>query len=342
MSDDEIWKNVPDMNNRYEASNMGQIRLAANKKILKLQKNNAGYLRISLMKKSYLVHRLIAITFIPNPENKKTIHHKNMIRDDNNVTNIEWSTHLEQAQQKKERMQKNKNCPIWQCDSKTKKHIKLFQSVAEASLSVMGKTTGSSKISLVANRRPCKERNDRIPKSAYGYYWEFNKVENLVDEIWINIDNLLDGKYPGYELSNFGRIKDPLKKIRSPYQGCHGYATISIGVNKCLAHVLVAKVFVENLSNKKYVNHKDGNKMNTNQHNLEWVNHSENMQHAIDNHLSKICIPVYQYNLKSEKLIAEFSSIKLASDFTGIPYSSISNNLNNRSKHAGGYLWKKI
>lgn len=51
-----------------------------------------GYRCVRIYKKSYFVHRLVAETFIPNPENKPFIDHRNHIRDDNNVENLKWVT----------------------------------------------------------------------------------------------------------------------------------------------------------------------------------------------------------------------------------------------------------
>ncbi len=94
----EEWKDIIGYET-YSISSYGRVRRDC--KILSPITTPAGYKRIPLSKdgisKGYFVHRLVAIAFIPNPENKLTVNHKNHIRDDNNLTNLEWATSQEQA-----------------------------------------------------------------------------------------------------------------------------------------------------------------------------------------------------------------------------------------------------
>ena len=55
-----------------------------------------GYMEVRVRSKTLLVHRLVAETFIPNPEDKPTVDHINRVRDDNRVKNLRWATHREQ------------------------------------------------------------------------------------------------------------------------------------------------------------------------------------------------------------------------------------------------------
>tara|TARA_R110002126_G_scaffold255862_1_gene398890 strand:+ start:439 stop:915 length:477 start_codon:yes stop_codon:yes gene_type:complete len=68
-------------------------------KEIKHYKRPDGYMQVALYKngkrKMFKVHRLLAIAFIPNPENKRCVDHINGIRDDNRLENLRWVTHSE-------------------------------------------------------------------------------------------------------------------------------------------------------------------------------------------------------------------------------------------------------
>ena len=90
----DIWKEIVGYPN-YQVSNSGKIKsICYNKERMLKPQNMNGYLRVGLSKNGkvnlFLIHRLVAITFLENIKNSDFINHKNGIKSDNRVENLEW------------------------------------------------------------------------------------------------------------------------------------------------------------------------------------------------------------------------------------------------------------
>lgn len=175
----------------YKVSDDGKIWSCRSNKFLKPKLSKAGYYRVSLSVngecKICSIHRLVALAFIPNPMGKQTVNHKNEIKTDNRVKNLEWATNYEQnihgtriervkahtdyksrnidykqvaAKHDYVALAKRNMKPIKQIalDGKT---IKIYESLGDASLAI-GRS--KSRISSCATGKR---------KSCGGYRWEY-------------------------------------------------------------------------------------------------------------------------------------------------------------------------
>ena len=107
----EQWKDILGYEGLYKISNKGRVKSLSrkykhrngyrtvNESIRTLSKNKDGYMQLALSKEgnkiSYGVHRLMAIAFIPNQKNKRTVNHINGDKVDNRIENIEWASDKE-------------------------------------------------------------------------------------------------------------------------------------------------------------------------------------------------------------------------------------------------------
>lgn len=101
--DMEEWKDIEGFEGKYQVSNMGNVKSlnfnrTGKEKLLNPCMMNTGYFTVALRKEGktrqcFLVHRLVAKAFIPNPMNLPCINHKSEIKTDNTVGNLEWCTY---------------------------------------------------------------------------------------------------------------------------------------------------------------------------------------------------------------------------------------------------------
>ncbi len=186
----EIWKDIEDYEGLYQVSNLGNIRKLrfinniCNKEkifLIKSQKLNNGYLNVILYKnsnfKNKLVHRLVAEAFIPNPENKPEINHKDGNKNNNNMENLEWCTrkqNIKHAVETKLYKSPNKGrygansykaIKVKMIDKNTNEVIKIFGSLIDAA-----KFLGINKSCHIVSC--CKGKL----KTAYGYKWQYFNI----------------------------------------------------------------------------------------------------------------------------------------------------------------------
>ena len=100
-----VWKPIDNFEDLYVISSTGRVRRIGpygRGQDLKIQVGKRGYPTVGLLRSqkqsAKTIHRLLAKAFIPNPENKREVNHKNGIKTDNRLENLEWTTPKENSQ----------------------------------------------------------------------------------------------------------------------------------------------------------------------------------------------------------------------------------------------------
>lgn len=321
----EIWVDFPTHMklSMYMISTHGRIYNKCEDRLMSIQYNNDGYNDVNLTTDEFIdrkkskkkrmrktIHVLLATVFIPNPEHKKTVDHKNNIRDSNDLYNLGWATQSEQ------------NLSRAMHESPDTKIIFEYDEnnnlIAEyASLGVMMdhlnlKNTNNA-------NRGCK--NKILFNNHYRSYKEI--IALVQNEKW--------KKHPQIDMtvSNLGRLRSSTGKyLKLNYSRV--YPRVTYKEKTLYVHQLVCTVFHGKKPSRKYVvNHKDGNKNNPSADNLEWVTHAQNNKHAVLNELTSqesrkniLSKPVAQY--KDGVLIKTYNSVNDAARETNVCSSSIS------------------
>jgi hypothetical protein len=271
----EIWKPMPDFE-KYEISNMGNIRNIFTKRNHKLHIKNGYYycyFTDNGKMRAFRVHRIIAKLFVENsdPELNTIVNHIDGNRLNNHYKNLEWTTIAGNNQhaadnnltgKTKRRISQYKNDKL----------IKIFDTVVEAAASI-DVNTGR----IV---EACKGRRDEIG----GFEWRYTDVNENEQEVDLDNGEFKQLKtFPNYWINNKGQLySEPFKKFMKA--GPHKTGCLQIQLTKpnpkekgqikrtVLLHNIVAAYFMKKSNNTALncIRHKDGNRQNNDVNNLEW------------------------------------------------------------------------
>jgi hypothetical protein len=91
---EEVWKDIQNYEGLYQISNLGRVKSLRYNIFMKTSLTPNGYYKVSLSKnaksKTYNIHRILGISFIPNPGNKSELDHIDRNKTNNNLSNLRW------------------------------------------------------------------------------------------------------------------------------------------------------------------------------------------------------------------------------------------------------------
>lgn len=209
---EEIWKDIPGYEGEYKVSNMGNVYSIIKHRLSSLILNKTlGYLFVNLHGKNYRVHRLVALTFIPNPENKPYIDHINTIKTDNRVENLRWCTPMENTHNPIsfiKMVEAIKKANIGKFGIKNGKHKKVYQYNKDGtfikewdSISDAARFYNTYRSNIVCN---CKGKT----RHSVGFLWSYEKKDSIPPMRFINGVSIIQMKEDGGFIREWKSIKE--------------------------------------------------------------------------------------------------------------------------------------
>ena len=155
-----VFRDIPGYEGYYQVSTKGNVRSVRNRRILKQSVNNGGYPMVSISvdgkHEMKTVHRLMAITFLDNPEKLRDVNHIDGNKKNNTIENLEWVKHGDNIKHSYHTLNQRRNDVTVRCVETGK----IYRSIKSASENI-GVSAGAIQHAL-----------DGISRRAGGYQWE--------------------------------------------------------------------------------------------------------------------------------------------------------------------------
>ena len=297
-------------------------------------RKKAGYTTITIQKKNYYTHRVVAIAFgLPRRPGQTQVNHINRVPGDDRLENLEWATPGENTRHSRATNPDRKS------------------SAPKTSKPVRGRTAGSdepwtSYPSAHAAARALRLHSGNIPavisgklKKTGGFEFEYDEpaeAPRLEGEVW--------KPFLTAQVSNMGRYKNCRGVVSTPTHDAYGYVPIGVDGKIYKIHRAIGVAFglLTGLDDERQIDHMDLNPSNNNLANLRAVTRAENVQHSYDTNASrasnagKVSKPI-RGRKRGEKEWTAYASVNDAARELELKSSGISAVLSGRCKQTGGH-----
>ena len=220
---EEIWKPVKDFDN-YNVSNFGNIKICKTDKLIKMTKpGNIGYFKLTVKDNTgkchtCQAHRIVAEAFVPNPDCKKIVNHKDGNKTNNNISNLEWTTSSENISHAvKENLLKKHSYKVDQLDL-SGNIINTFDDVKHA----------EEKTGIKASRISSNCKGDC--KVTGGFMWKYHNKVKMTDDEHKQITGKEIKGYPGYLFTENEQIYSIKTKriLKQQHETNSGYSRVKL------------------------------------------------------------------------------------------------------------------
>lgn len=278
----KLFTQIPGYDKYYVSLDANIYGNTLKKGLLKLNydraKKELDYVKINIcdnnkQRKSLLLHRIVAETFIPRHESKEElfVDHIDDDKYNNHKDNLQWLTTKENAaKRKKPKLYK-----------KTSWKVKFIPNDPDIKESIFDGCKAVAEFFEITRQTIIDScRRGTIIKDLDGYFEYIKTVEDLLGEIWKNI--VIDDKKTSYHISSEGRVKNKHGQLLKPMIANGNYLKVNISNKKHLVHRLVCSAFHDTIEGKYTVNHKNGKRNDNRAENLEWADRFDQAKDQVE------------------------------------------------------------